>query len=112
MKGYKVVDVSTRRYFSAMENSAKVEYFIGKETKPIWGCGPLAVFSKLEDARAYMRLLSPNPRFVLFSCEYTPSKRQRFYRKSNMSASPPLNLLSPPHGTEFADVVVLVFLVV
>ena len=56
--GYKVVELTNKKMMSYMGENylgiATVEYSINKESKRNKGCGPLAIFKTLEDAKEFM----------------------------------------------------------
>ena len=84
-KGYKVVCQNGLKYplESACELEAIVEYGIGLISKPLPGCGPLAVFGALDDA---VRFAMMSQRYLrVYSCRYTPSKKDYQYNRCGKS---------------------------
>jgi len=74
MKGYKVVRTfKTGKIISAYSDGHIVEYKIGEWVKRPDGCGPLAVFNTLENAKDFVFKGTFGPTRKIFLCEYESS---------------------------------------
>jgi hypothetical protein len=105
--GFKVVRCVNRRYFSAIGNynQSNLRYQIGKETKPLPKCGPLAIFATLKDAEDF----KSNPMRAgctrIFRCWYTKSRQSCLFVGDGCHH---LVAASLPQGTVLATRVIIV----
>ena len=75
-EGYKIVSRNSHsgKFFSLiLRRSAWVQYKINKFVKYRNGCGPLAVFENLEDAKHFGDSYPQSP---IFKCHYFSSRRE------------------------------------
>lgn len=102
MKGFKVLfrrfdPEGTLALFSAVETDYRVVYRKNEPATPKPSCGPLAVFTRLDDAIKFTKLLVYPTE--IRSCEYTPSSTRCLFtpdkRTENITATFP--------STDFAD---------
>ena len=107
--GNKVVSLSCGRYLSAIVTwcgEMCLTYEPGRDTVPISGCGPAAVFDTYANARAFVKQASLIGRGYcrILPCIYRESKQQSLFclRYSMFQGSENL-----PPGTRLADVVMV-----
>ena len=108
--GYKVTD--KKRYSCATLPPDAVKYKLKAWTKPNRGCGPLALFTKRQDAIAYIKAeeqVAPKNSFILYRCFYVPSDIKCLHTKIDFKSKnyyeSPKRFLSK--GTEFAMAIYL-----
>lgn len=117
-EGWKVLREKNRKLFSAVAGTSgmfevglsygsETEYFIGKETSPRPGNGPLAVFGSKIDAQKWrnISLLVNNSRegqMKLFRCLYVESREKSLYCCGDRAYRSGL-----PRATRFADEVII-----
>ena len=69
------------RFISSGLEDGQVEYAVGKRTTPRLGCGPLAVFGDVADARGYVSLnrdiLREN--CEIYRCKYRKSRKTEMF---------------------------------
>lgn len=104
MKGYKVLTRYNKQLWSATCLSRETRYKVRQITKPPKGCGPLAVFTNLEDAKKFCSKSSK----VIYGCEYTISKHKEFWDIDNGKKISHRGIYNGlPVGTVFASSVTL-----
>jgi len=55
-----------------------VEYILEDQTVPRKGCGPLAVFDSLDDAKIFKKIIDKE--MIIFECKYKKSEHYTFWR--------------------------------
>lgn len=105
LKGYKVVRVVNGEYLSACVGSFtyRLQYILGKWTKPMLGFGPIALFSKIPDpaylCRSYWETETDKENCVrfglkLFYCDYVPAKYEFLWVPTSIDDEAPGNTFS------------------
>ena len=113
--GYKLVLVCEgRRYSMACPRKGKVQYVPGKVVRCRRGCGPLAVFKYVQDARRALEAWRETY-LEMWRCEYSPTTRRlmmpdgKVYRLwTRRSYTIWGTVLPVPPGTDYAESVRLV----
>jgi len=104
-KGWKVVmrqDEEELVYISLFERYRPCKYGLKKWTKPMKGWGPLCVFRSKYSATKFMReKLTHGLGYTLFPCEYSPSSRDKIWRKYVNGVASRM-LFTMPRGTVLA----------
>jgi hypothetical protein len=101
LKGYKVVRVFKKKYYSA-SNMKEVRYKKKRWAKPHKGDGPLCVFDRLESSVNFCNC----PNTLVFECEFVKSENQNeiwFFVKKMKNSS-----RATYPGTVLADIVKIV----
>jgi hypothetical protein len=117
--GYKIVRRENGGYYSYIIDREKyfgtVEYKVGEWVEPRDGCGPLAVFETLEDAREFLAGPYKHVESCTFKCKYEQSLQQEMRCYSIYFLDPfqrgyleqCMTLFSAPEGSVLADKVML-----
>lgn len=113
--GWKVVKVwyqNTWQVYTSVCAINEIVYHLGKKTVPLFGLGPLCVFTNKKDAKAFQKkhcyLASK-----LFPCTYLPEKKVRsvweYFMTINGKRKPSKRALlsTLPKGTALAKEVIL-----
>ena len=106
MIGYKVVERRNKKLESVgvlVGFGGGVRYVKNRETKPIRGCGPLAVFRSLRDAMDFWG--TTDREWTVYRCHYTPSRKRAVWNRWNRLF--PIKLFWLPPGTRLATSVTL-----
>jgi len=108
--GYKVVrDVNGELHSSHAIEGGSVKYALDVWTEPNEGCGPLAVFDTLRNARFFSRLCIDRSSHRIFESEFVPSRAQRLRLTSVCgTAKQVMPLSETPSGTLLAREVRLI----
>jgi len=101
--GYKLVRQLQNKYYSAIETIGMAEYKINEYTKPLFHCGPLAVFESLQDAIRFNNALPRKCK--IFECQYLESSASTLWRPIETCIG--YDEASMPKGTKLADNVML-----
>lgn len=82
-EGYKVVQEVRGGFISTISTYGKVIYKVGEPVYPKSDCGPLCVFSDIEEATIFLKFLSRRmERLSLFKVMYLPSDNDRVWEKT------------------------------
>jgi hypothetical protein len=105
--GFKVVRCANGRYYSVIAHwdLSCLRYQVGKETKPLPKCGPLAVFDNLADAIGFRLSSSRYKETTIFRCWYTRSRQSYLYITDKHYH---FTAVSLPQGTVLATRVIIV----
>ncbi len=113
-RGFKVVgyERGQLRSWSAPNGMSERVYYVGRATYPAERCGPLAVFARLDDALAMLSGCGDprRPDFV-FECLYEQSRTWSLSCLRSDGSVKWRGAKGLPEGTDFADCVVLLRLV-
>jgi hypothetical protein len=112
--GYKLVFKIIYRfpiYRSYVGGPGAVCYKINKWTKPMRGCGPLAVFDNFENAELFcdseVNLYdAEGANLLIFKCKYVPSEKKSLWFRYMMEVKESF-AGSFPEGTVLADQVMI-----
>lgn len=85
-----------------------LEYFVGSETKPKNGDGPLALFNTRENAIKFVHnFCVSEEKYRVYRCHYLESNRKKlYYMKEN--GKPIYSNFALPEGSVLAESVVLI----
>lgn len=102
-KGYKVVNKDLRSF---RDGIGSVTYKVGEWVTPLYRHGPLAVFDSLGAARILLVNCTSHPEdFVIYSCDFEPSKCETLWMYPVRNTRTPLCFL--PAGSILAKRVMI-----
>ncbi len=109
-KGYKVCHIDQEfNCVSALPYGRRIIYKLYDWVKRPFGCGALAVFNKITQAKNFINHNVNSIPCVIFECKYKESKDKKLWIPSIDSYSRLNNVcVNPPKGTLYADEVKLV----
>lgn len=109
-EGFKVVlengegDLVSASYHNTV---GEITYIPGEWAVPNTGCGPLAVFDNMFNARAYTANTPSWRRLRVFNCRYVLSEKDTMYATYSVNEVRILEKNQFPHGTVLASSLML-----